>query len=148
MTKRQRQSLLNNFVKIVNGKGRSMNGTVCRYVNPNGHPGCAIGCQPKLAKLKTQLSYCEGSTIDQVFIPSCSFVHKQLAEALNVRKRKSKEQDVHNFYNACDVSFLRELQKLHDYESNWQGKDKLKLKTRELTKFCNQWNLNVPTTKK
>ena len=120
-----RQALLDNFVKAVNGKGRAVNkNALCSYFL-EGHPGCAIGCQPGFReKFKSKLP-------DEGGIP----VHftgpyrKDLKEFFGIES------------GGEGVRFLFSLQQLHDIRDNWTGNY---LRAEVLEEFCHEEGLEVP----
>lgn len=125
MTTKRKQELLDNFIHSVNGRGPATDGRgTCRYVM-EGHPGCAIGCQPELEPFKHRMAPVEDS-VDYLLrkFPA-------IGEALCGAERGWE-----------DISYLQALQRLHDFEGNWSEDGKILHLAVE--RFCAQHGLRVP----
>jgi len=126
-----RQALLDNFVKRVGNKGRSevidqdTNDLACQYVPNNGHPGCAIGCQPCFddPRLREILKGYEGRLIYYVLEKQ-----SEIKDALAVQTQEEED-------------FLCFLQSLNDNIANWEGKQ---LKQTSVDRFARRHDLVSP----
>jgi len=116
-----KQKLLDNFLTIVNSKGRAVNDDgLCLYFPKDDHPGCAIGCQPGFRERFKDNPDIKGG-IYGVIVSSkevCIFLEVEVVE---------------------DKNFLSDLQGLHDDAFNWNN---LNLKPEAITAFKTSWELN------
>lgn len=136
ITQEIKQELLDSFVTILNGKGRSLTrqGEGCLYVNEN-HPGCAIGCQPRFDAIRNDITeYVNNGTIDDIIGEDTDDIGDRFCNAFCIGPPLSHER-------MDDVAFLSSLQKLHDASRNWRGLQLIKLPVEE---FCTQFSLTVP----
>ena len=120
-----RQTMLDTFVKRVNGLGRSRQDASltgkCVYF-PAGHPGCAIGCQAGFEQFRRlDLDQLENSGID-VVVDSYS--------------------EIADWLGAENMDFAVELQLLHDWSDNWCG---LRLRRKPVEEFAARWSLTMPS---
>jgi len=120
------QKVYNTVVRKLHGKGRAKVGSCCRYF-VDGHPGCAIGCQPGFKKaFRGKIN--EGTSIKGL----CYL--KKVREFFGITK-------------ATDVEFLEDLQELHDEVTNWR-RDGKHLRAESLKAFCERHDLrySVPAS--
>ncbi len=138
-----RQQLLDNFVTACNGKGRAMqlkrlhgiSSAGCVYIK-NGHPGCAIGCQPGFREKFGEKEW---------VIENCG-IGSVLDGWLDNRTPPEDADgvDVSEFFgieNVEDVKFLSDLQDFHDLVRHWDG---TKIVQYKLASFCLNWSLKRP----
>jgi len=112
------QRAFENFLRILNGKGRSVDDDGrCLYF-PENHPGCGIGCQPGFREKFYQ--------------------HKRMWDNVGFTIQDlSKYEDVRDFINGCSLEFLTNLQGFHDLLVNWYGLHLRKEATLEFAKINN-----------
>ena len=120
-----KREIFDTFLKEVDGKGRCFSTRgICAYAMV-GHPGCAIGCQPKFQKACKELGINmldqEGSISTFVEEPS---IYKKQIDAIKLAWPE---------FDPMTDDFLNELQKLHDLRENWEG---LKLKKEKIKEFA------------
>lgn len=125
-----RQEILDNFVKETNGKGQSIasHGS-CLYFGED-HPGCAIGCQPGFRK--RFIRYKKKFDFDGMAIEDILLRYRSVKEFFGVK-------------SSDDGDFLIALQCLHDDESNWLSKTKIRATS--LGAFCKAHGLTSPLSR-
>ena len=102
-----KQAILENFVTATRGKGQAKHGKACSYF-PDGHPGCAIGCQPGFREKFEHIMEASDTIVDRLHgdvYDREDGVRDQLRSLFGVE-------------NDGDVDFLGSLQELHD-ETEW-----------------------------
>lgn len=135
LTQERKQQYLNNFIQRVNGLGRSVYDDGCAYEGANGHPGCAIGCQPEFNEWKASLPVGERN-VEGCSIRGLLTANPNLAKYLGVDNAS---------FASRDIDFLSSLQSLHDQASNWDDiNGKLHLTRVAVNQFCSDHTLEVP----
>ena len=133
-----KQALLDNFVAAVNGKGQSRglnaDGQMkCVYFK-DGHPGCAIGCQPGFKDAFGPLNLPNMQGIADLF-------HNKGAWYDRIRAFFSMDTEE-------DDCFLVDLQDLHDTEASWRYEDSglrpMSLNPIKIRDFAEMWHLQTP----
>ncbi len=132
-----RQQIFTNMVTILHGKGQGKQqygpggDPVCSYF-PEGHPGCAIGCQPGFReKFEDKLrasgdNECDISTVLDSF--------PDVRDFFGIEFSPRSDSD--------DYEFLSDLQELHDSANNWTKRKRFRCKS--LADFAKEWDLKVP----
>ena len=100
-----KQQIFDCFYNSLNGRGRAVDiWDSCRYF-VEGHPGCAIGCQPEFVEEARKLGK-EGPQLNSLTSVHCS------TETNEICKKA---------FPGIDLDFLSELQYLHDSPASWTG---------------------------
>lgn len=122
-TQERKQKFLNTFIERVNGKGQALQDGSCMYVK-EGHPGCAIGCQPEFEPFKEIYKYNYSDTA------------YGLARNPNFCSAFGIEDEV-------DTRFLDTLQILHDGYDHW-NKETGRIRRQVVEEFCTVHALTIP----
>ncbi len=138
-----RQKIFDNFVGALNGIGRCIQPNrptgptpSCIYVK-EGHPGCAIGCQPGFREKFGEKDWVVANT--GMFSILDTWVE-------DVAPEDPDGIEVSEFFgveNYLDVDFLQALQDFHDDRYNWDDRDSNLLPI-NLSAFCAGWGLKIP----
>lgn len=128
-----RQQIFDTFIREVNGKGQAIRKNEygvneCLYVL-DGHPGCAIGCQPQFQEAYKECAPSEkqmNSNISAILEDNTIFATR-LRELFEVQDNE-------------DLYFLASLQRFHDDDFNWNGSS---LKEDRVRYFCTRSKLRV-----
>lgn len=137
-TKEQKQKFLNTFIQRVNGKGACRQGSLCEYVR-KGHPGCAIGCQDEFQPFKAEaLKHKVEGDISEILEldPNSTKFGERLAKAFGIANCYTSDGSL-----SGEVSYLCDLQMLHDRESSWEGN---LMRKAAVQQFCDKHNLELP----
>ncbi len=136
-----RQKLLDDFISATAGKGQCTvdGGTQCLYIK-EGHPGCAIGCQPGFREKFGKEEWIRKNPNIDSLLTGNEGQETQLAveEFFGVVHRP---EDADYSGDGGDVHFLSKLQELHD-GSAWEENGELCKEY--LDDFCELWKLKIP----
>lgn len=123
-----RQRLLDNFYSITKGKGPCAFMGTCQYFK-DGHPGCAIGCQPEFQEWSKDFCIEKKMEINE------------LGAVYKVLERFPELKRILGVKTSGDRSFLSRLQSLHDDAQNWEGDN---LEKTVVNEFCLDSSLLLP----
>lgn len=140
-TKERKQQFLNIFIERVNGKGQAYKNGSCKLVL-EGHPGCAIGCQPEFEPFKQEVveNSIRSLGVWSIFSEKRNNIGNRLREAFGIEGTCEEVESK----SLADLRFLASLQGLHDDFNFWDRQDKKRLVKAEVDAFCLAHDLDLP----